>query len=167
MDIKDDVAQLRQSFGGFKTLLHLIFLAVFAFPYVWFVVSRYAEASFAGEQHAETIALWDAFCRYVFNGGLNWQTGYQLHWTFLTFVVALLFNALRVLLLRKTMQLELSQSARELPEMFSLSEKVIFWGKPMGFTWGRLVWVNDILFWIQSAAVIFSTFHFLTMRVPV
>lgn len=167
MFIKDDVAELRQSFGGFKTLLHLIFLTIFAFPYVWFVASRYSEASFAEGQPVESIALWDAFCRYVVNGGLNWQTGYQPHWTFLTFIVALLFNALRVVLLRKTMQLELSQNARELPEMFSLSKEVEFWGKPMGFTWGRLVSVNDILFWIQSAAVILSTFHFLTMRIPV
>ncbi|WP_321829787.1 pentapeptide repeat-containing protein [Thalassovita sp.] len=167
MDIKDDVAELRQSFGGFKTLLHLIFLTVFAFPYLWFVVSRYAEASFAEGQHVKSIALWDAFCRYVVNGGLSWQAGYQLHWTFLTFIAALLFNALRVVLLRKTMLLELSQTARRLPEIFSLSEEVEFLGKPLGFTWGQLVKTNDFLFWVQGAAVLFSTFHFLTMRVPV
>jgi hypothetical protein len=91
MDVVDDVARLRQQFGGIWSLLHLASLAVFVFPYAWFLIRQWTVARFyAPHAHGETMALWEALGRFVIRGGENWRTSAAINWLpFGTFVLIL------------------------------------------------------------------------------
>lgn len=167
MEITDDVSVLRQAYGGVNFLLHLIFLGAFIFPYAWFAFQRYGEARFVDGSTECYITLLEAMARYVFNGGLNWQQGYAFHWTFCTFIVALIYNILRWLMLRKTVQLELSEKARGLPARFSLSDEIRIFGLGTKIKWHLLNNVSKFLFWIQLGVLGLSSYHFLSMRIPI
>ena len=66
--------------------------------------------------------LWQALWRFVFSGGIDWQTSATLHWSFFIFLFALTYNGLRVVLLVKTKNLELTQESSGLPARFSFED---------------------------------------------
>ncbi len=133
MDIDDGVVILRASYSGFKQWIHLIALGVFLFPYVWFVVSQWSMAKFISTTqealpNAQMVfqgadghmPLWKALGNFIYNGGINWQSGPIIHWSFWVFIFMLLYNLLRVTLLWKTKSLEIYQDASGFRARFSL-----------------------------------------------
>ena len=158
MDIRDDVADLRLSFSGMRLWLHLFALMAFLFPYLAFIGQRYFEARFFNEAGSETVPLWKAIARYIWNGGQNWQTEFDLHWTFVTFVALCIYNIGRWLLLSKTVELEHRGQVSGLPVPFVLEREPF---------WNRLVKTMNWLFWIGLIILAFNTAHFLTQEVPI
>lgn len=156
MDIKDGVAQLRASYSGFWQWVHLTALAVFIFPYVWFVLVQWSRASFFPSETQAHIPLWEALLTFIYNGGVNWQDGLSFHWSFLAFVFLTFYNFVRLVLLWKTKQLELYQESSGLPAMFSLE----------GSGWGTLLKVATWSFTLYLAIALFNTGHFFTQEVP-
>ncbi len=158
MDIHDDVADLRASFSGVRRWLHLIALGAFLFPYLWFAGLRYSEARFIGQSEAETLPLWQALARYIWNGGQNWQTGWDFHWSFVTFVALAIYNALRWLLLSKTNRLEHRQEISGLPVRFNLDYEPF---------WSVLVRCMSFFTWIAVIILALNTAHFLAQEIPI
>ena len=157
MRIRDGVATLRASYSGFLQWIHVAALVLFLFPYATFVVRQWLHARFSRPEDATTLALWQALVRFIWNGGENWQIGWQLALLpFLMFVYSLLYNMLRGLLLWKTKKLELKQEASGLPVIFSLT----------GF-WGWVYWLAELGFYANLIAVLVHTWHFMCQRVPV
>jgi uncharacterized protein YjbI with pentapeptide repeats len=165
MDIRDDVVILRKSYSGFFRWAHLFAMIAFVFPYAWFLFSKWTEARFYDSPEASHISLVEAFLRYVFNGGVDWQTGFNFHWSFISFICTLLFNVLRGFLLLKTKDLEFHQEVTGFPADFSLSSTVKKW--PFRWsTWNFWFMTAKYTVWLFYAAVALNAFHFLTMQIP-
>ncbi len=158
MSVVDGVATLRAAYSGFWQWVHLTALAGFLFPYVWFVLWNWmTRATFASGLAERRIALWEALARYIWNGGVDWKLGWQFHWSFFLFVVALSYNVLRLALLYKTKQLELQQESSGLPAKFSLQAS----------RWGKALRIANVVLWINLGAVTLNTIHFMTQTIPV
>lgn len=155
MKIIDDVATLRLSYSGFFQWVHLAALAVFIAPYLAFVSRLWLSARFMRSTQ-NGIPLWLALARYVFNGGVNWQTGFFPSWSFAFFLFTFVYNIVRGVLLWKTKALEIQESANGLPVNFSLTGR---WGIVY-----RIAWWG---FWIQIVVVVLNTLHFFQQIVPV
>lgn len=158
MKIRDDVALLRYSYSGFWQWIHLLALLIFAFPYAWFVVKAWGTAKFLADGK-QTISLLEAIGRFILTGGDGWREGWNVKWPFAVFLFALFYNILRAVLLMKTKQLELQQTASGVPALFSVRGKKNLWAwLYQGARWG---------FWINLVVVGLNTLHFLTMRIPI
>lgn len=155
MIIIDDVATLRASYSGFQQWIHLIALLVFVFPYLWFVVSQWLKAEFVSS--GSRITLLEGLCRYIYNGGVDWQTGFAFHWSFLAFLYMFVYNIFRAVLLRKTKQLELEQESSGLKAKFSLG----------GSNWGKVYNVAKWMFYASLAIALLNTIHFFTQTIPI
>jgi len=156
MRVRDDVAKLRRSYSGFMQWVHLTALAVFLFPYLWFVVKQWNLARFRTTDDKGTISLAEALGRFIVSGGDGWRSGWVWRWSFVLFVFALIYNGLRGALLWKTKQLEEQQQATGLPAMFSLKST---W-------WGHAEWFARWGFYAHLMAVLANTAHFLSQRIP-
>jgi len=155
MQIVDDVATLRASYSGFFQWIHLIALAVFIFPYTYFVLQLWMKAQFVLRDEG-TIPLWEAILRFIVSGGVDWESPWHLNLLpLLAFCVALVYNVLRAILLLKTKQLELQENASNLPVKFSLTGRWGFWYK-----------ASRLGFWAYLLFVVVNTCHFLGQRVP-
>lgn len=156
MSIRDDLAKLRSAYSGFQQWLHLIALIVFGFPYVWFLIKSWVVARFI-ESGQNRITIWEAFFRYIVNGGEGWREGWSLNiYSFSLFVFALVYNVLRLVLLVKTKRLELQESISGLPVPFSLQGP-----------WGRAYNVARVGFWVNLVIVLLHTIYFLQMTIPI
>ena len=156
MIIVDAVSQLRASFSGFQMWIHLIALALFLFPYAWFVASQWAHARF-GFSATTTIPLWEALLRYILAGGDGWQQEWRLRLLpFAMFVISCVYNVVRAVLLWKTKGLELQQEASGLPANFSMTGK-----------WWYLYQAARYGLWINFLVVLVHPFHFMNQRVPI
>ena len=179
MEIEDGVVTLRASYSGFMQWVHLVALAVFLFPYVWFIVSQWSKARFvsAGQsvfpEADGQMPLWKALSYFIYNGGLEWQIGPSLHWTFGLFILMFVYNALRTVLLWKTKSLENYQTASGLRANFSLTDPVI--GHSLGkeyrpghwFTWGLLLRLSQWGFYTAIAIALLNTLHFFGQSIPI
>lgn len=156
MKIVDGVATLRSNYTGFWQWIHLTALVVFLFPYVWFVMSQWSIARFGVPADLPSITLFEALIRYIWNGGVDWQGGWNLDLlSFCLFAYAFLYNGLRGVLLSKAKQLELQQDASGLPAVFSLDEG---WGIAYrAAKWG---------FYANLIVVLGHTLHFLMQEIP-
>ena len=156
MKIVDGVATLRAYYSGFLQWIHLTALAVFVFPYAWFVTRYCSAARFTPQEYGDWIPLWTALLRYIWSGGMEWETEWRFHWSFVLFVVALGYNCLRLVLFCKTKQLELHQEASGLPVLFTLEHS---W-------WGTVFKIANVLMVLNIAAIAANTIHFLTQKIP-
>lgn len=161
MEIEDGVALLRASYSGFLQWLHLFALATFLFPYAWFVTVQWSKARFLATPDDTWIPLWRALGLFIFNGGVDWQSGPNMHWSFVAFLFLLTYNILRGVLLWKTKSLELQQVSTGQPARFSLSKNSWSW------PWGTLFQFARWGFYINLTVVILNTGHFLTQKVPI
>ncbi len=170
MVIRDDVADLRKQFSGLVGFLHLLSLAVFLAPYIWFLVSHWADAKFGGDA-ANTVPLYLALSRYFVNAGADWQSGFNPNWGWLTLsILILLYNVVRFRLLWKTYDLEAAERISGVPVRFSLTEPVTpsKWLRWFGThpIWNWLYRANKFGYWLYLGFVALKTWHFLTMRIP-
>lgn len=157
MNIINDVALLRMHFSGLQKWLHLSALFTFLFPYVAFLLTHYFQAKFYQSSN-ETIPLWIAILRYIWNGGEKWQIGWNFHWSFLIFIILCFYNVCRWLLLSKTIELEHRQEITGVPVPFVLQQQPF---------WHWLVTSMNYFFWIGLLILLFNTYHFLTQKIPV
>jgi len=156
MRIVDGLAVLRRSYSGFMQWLHLVALTVFLFPYAWFIITHWVVARFNLDA-VQVIPFWKAILRFIWNGGVRWELGWDLNvLPFSMFVVALLYNLLRLILLWKTKTLELQEQASGLPVPFTL----------LGW-WGRLYRASLVGLYINLLAVLVHTCHFLMQEIPI
>lgn len=156
MEIVDGVATLRASYSGFLQWIHVSALIIFAFPYAYFVFSRWALARFASDGDGGSIALYEAFARYIWNGGANWESGFEFNFSFIAFVYSCSYNVLRLVLLWKTKALELEQAAKGVPVKFTLAG-----------IWGRAFDIARIGFWLNLLIVAYHTLHFMGQQIPI
>lgn len=128
MVIEDPVAQLRSSYSGFWQWFHIAALVVFLWPYLWFIVTQWSRAGFDHEGDANTLMLGAAIARFIFNGGENWQIGFNFHPSFILFIFLMVYNGLRLIFLWKTKQLELDEQASGVPAQFVFDRSRFGWG---------------------------------------
>lgn len=158
MLIEDDIGDLRASFRGINLWIHLFALVAFLFPYLFFAGIRYSEARFLIDTDANTIPLWEAIARYIWNGGQSWQDGWHFHWSFLAFVALTFYNLCRWLLLSKTSELEHRQQIIGLPVNFRSEERYLIFLLRISMSW---------MSWISLMILAINTGHFLTQEVPI
>ncbi len=92
MEIEDGVALLRASYSGFLQWLHLFALVTFLFPYVWFITIQWSKARFLAVPDDTWLPLWKALGLFIFNGGVDWHLGPNMHWSFVAFLFLLAYN---------------------------------------------------------------------------
>ena len=66
MDIQDGVAEMRKSYSGFLTWVHLLALLGFLFPYALFVIIQWNRAKFYDTNDFNTISLLQALVNYIY-----------------------------------------------------------------------------------------------------
>lgn len=173
MKIVDHVADLRLRFSGIWAWIHLISIAVFFFPFIWFLFIQWGRAKWAlSPDHSVTI--WTAFWRYIWNGGRDWQTGWHLDfWSVFRFVGVLFYQIIRITLLAKTKSLEMTQVVTGLPAKFSLDQASDGWEVPVigcrigeGFRWRWALRFVGWFMWFTVVLALWNSIHFLNMRVP-
>ena len=124
LDIEDDVAKLRQEFGGIWGIFHLVALVTFVSPYAWFLIYHWSLAQFSSEPDGMT--LLEAFTRYVVTGGNAWHEPLNLsniNWISLgSFFVYAIYNIVRGCLLWRSKRLETEQEVKGLPVKFILKD---------------------------------------------
>ncbi len=157
VDIRNDLADLRASYSGLRLWIHIMALGAFLLPYVWFLVVNYTTARFAAIDGVETIALWEAFGRFIWNGGKNWRSGWEFDWSFVAFVFLAIYNFGRGVLLWQTNKLEHREQITNLATRFSLSVEPL---------WRRLIKTMSVLFWVGLLILAFNTYHFLSQKIP-
>jgi len=161
MEIIDDVAVLKNTYSGFLQWLHLLAVAGFLFPYLWFIGEQWGKARFLSAKAEDWIPLWEALTRFIFNGGVDWEAGYNFHYSFVIFSFSLVYTLLRICLLAKTKGLELKEKASGLPVKFNLSEK--WW---LNISWSTLYKLSQRGLWANLVVVALNLFHFSTMEIP-
>ena len=161
MEIEDGVALLRASYSGFLQWLHMFALVAFLFPYAWFVTSQWSKARFLAVPDDTWLPLWKALGLFIFNGGVDWHLGPNMHWSFVAFLFLLAYNILRGVLLWKTKSLELRQDSSGLPVRFSLPKNSWSW------PWGTLFQLARWGFYFNLAVVLLNTGHFFTQKIPI
>ena len=155
--IEDDVARLREEFGGFWALLHATFLIIFASPYAWFIANHWSRAKFT-ESSEDSIPLLFALFNYIVSGGVKWQS-FSPSWMLSVFLIYLIYNAARFALLYKTKRLETRQAVTGIPIQFSFQDK-----KDVIWLW--CFRACKIGFWFSFLLVAWNTTWFLMMRIP-
>lgn len=168
--VTDDVAVLRSQYSGVWIWVHVISLTAFCAPYAWFLVQQWSVAMFQQKVHIEatTIPLWEAMLRYIFNGGLGWREGWNLNaWSLSCFCLILIYNALRAVLLWKTVQLETQQKVSGLPVQFSLAAPTGSILRRFGVRrWSDLYGITYYGYYVMLLLVLVNTVHFMSIRVP-
>lgn len=152
MQIQDDLALLRASYTGFMNVLHLVALAAFLLPYavyLWKISLRASARCDAGQCEFVISRFW----HFIYSGG---NMDHQIAcWSVLAFAFALLYNGIRAVLLWKANKLELQRQATGFSPRFALDG----W-------WGRLYWWSTSMFWVNIAALIVHSVHFMTRYLP-
>ena len=124
--VRHDLYVLQRSFGGFFGMAHLLALAAWLFPYLWFTAVRLIEASFSSGSSEKSISLLLALCRFAYNGPSEWQS--PMKWPalfFYTFLIGAVYNALRAYFLYTTKNHELDEKITGLPSSFKLVGRVL------------------------------------------
>jgi hypothetical protein len=174
--IVDGLARLRSSFSGFWSWIHGIALAVFVFPYAFFLVRNWPGAEPArpsdGEEWTRVIyGLW----HYIRSGGDGHGSGEPTAWwAVLIFAFLLVYNGLRFILLWKTKVLELEQEVTGLPARFSLRQRIwevrferAWWKWSPAWTWGGFYRLVKWGFRFNLVVVLVHTVIFLTHWIKV
>lgn len=152
MVIDDPVAELRSLFSGFWRFIHLAALTLFVFPYAAFLLKMSLRARFLDDPAASSRTLESALWQFIYTGG---ELADRVTWLpFGIFWFSLGYNALRLVLLFKTVSLEQHEAIRRLPAKFSLSGR-----------WGKALKTLEFMFFVNAALVLAHTWHFLQMRV--
>lgn len=147
MDIRDDSATLRASYTGFMNLLHLAALAAFLLPYavyLWTISLRASPRCDLGPCEYVISRFW----HFIYSGG-NMDRQIAV-WSMAAFAFALVYNALRAVLLWKANKLELQRQATGFSPRFSLDGG-----------WGTAYRWSYWMFWINIAALFVHSLHFL------
>lgn len=153
LEIIDPIAQLRLQFGGFVGLVHSISVAMFLYPYAFFILKKHWGAGFStcvGNCEPLLLSMW----KFLYTGG---HFDGRIHWESVgPFLLLTLYNAARVILLWKTKSLEHHEAVRGVPDTFQLSGK-----------WRVLYEVVRLGFLVNLGLALIHTGIFLWHPVPV
>lgn len=163
MRIQDDAAVLHRQYAGFQQWLHLIFLAIFIAPYAFFALSKIVPTLLPFQAKGEKEAMGLQIVRFIWNAGEHLEVWRLNIFMFCIFIFGLAYNALRLLFLRKSMELRLEEDIKGTPPNFSLDDVAV---RHTRLTWRRLSFFSQIGFYIGILLVVFHTCHFLSMAVP-
>jgi uncharacterized protein YjbI with pentapeptide repeats len=165
MEIIDDAATLRATFGGFWAVLHTGALLIFLLPYLRFLVTQSLAAKFHLDSE-NSVTLLRAIGRFIASGGQSWGDDWKINWLSLTaFVVFLAYNCVRLVLLWKTKVLETQQYVSGLPVEFSFVNHADnrWLGKYRWYICFRFV---KVMLFVAVVSVAVNTWHFLQQRIP-
>ena len=155
MNIIDDLLVLKMVYSGFWFWVHMVAFVMFLAPYIFFSL-RLALLSEIEPSNSGSLRVWEAILRYIWSGGNEWRDGWHAEPVMITcFLISLLYNVLRFLLVWKTKELELKEKASGLLVDFRLEG----WWK-VAHTGGRFG------FFLNVVVVAIHTFHFLNRTVP-
>jgi len=115
MEIHDDLVKLTTGFGGFWSVLHLLAVSIFLFPYVAFAVRKYLEAKVV--PCVDCVPLREAIWHYAVTGG---RTTGQDTLALVIFILLLAYNIFRASLVYKAQSLRLAESVAGFPTMFTM-----------------------------------------------
>ncbi|QDU46595.1 Secreted effector protein pipB2 [Symmachiella dynata] len=162
LEVRDDIARLRSQYSGVWMWSHVLSVIIFAAPYVWFVCRQWVVAHVQEKVPipSESIPLWKALFRFIWNGGEGWREGWSLApGSFFPFCLVLIYSALRVVLLWKTKKLETQQDVTGLPVQFSLGHSFCSWNTLYSLSyWG---------YFVSLILVFWNTLHFFSIPVPI
>ena len=158
MQVIDDVARLRQTFGGPWFWSHVCLVICFFLPYVWFIVERLLRA-YSAAPSAETISLGRSLWNFIWSGGVTWTKAELNAVSFICFVLFSLYNVLRITFLWKTARLETDQFVTKIPSDFSLDTSPY---------WNAAYVAVDWLKYLAILVALIHTYHFLSVTmVPI
>jgi len=158
MVVRDDLGALRRAYSGIAQWIHALSLILFIFPYASFILHQWFRAQRGQLSASDAISLGNAVMKYIVSGGSSWGPEWQ--WAkvpFTAFVVGLVYNVIRGVLLWKTKMLEFEQDIRNLPSNFNFSEHK---------AWYHLFRISRVFFYVNMAAVLVHTWHFLSIGIP-
>ena len=156
MEIVDDIMTLRQSFSGFWNKLHFFAMSIFLAPYIWFLAKQWFLANIGEEvTNKLTSPIIINLIRFIVSGGDTWREWQPAFFPISLFLLALIYNAVRGILLVKSITLEHKQIIQGFYPEFALVGK-----------W-KAVYKSYKLFGIIAIVVlVLHTFMFLIKRVP-
>jgi uncharacterized protein YjbI with pentapeptide repeats len=165
MRILDDVGQMRLAFGGFKFWFYLAAVTWFFSPYVLFTLTRFLDSQMRTSE--TSISLGIAIWNYFLTGGAAWKTGTPVDALSLTTgILFLVWNVARILLLVKTMNLELQEKVKGVPARFELAADLRSATSWRQFWWTGLYRFNYLMFWFGVVIAIVHGLIFLQTPVP-
>lgn len=179
MIIDDDIMLLRQQYGGFYRIFNWILIILFLVPYAKFTFFCWLKANYIPKSK-DTIPFFEAIFRYVISGGKTWKEMQPEAIPIIIFLITFLYNIIRVLILKKTIDLEHEREIRGLPVKFSLKNTLIenAWSRKWAgfiytgrfnyiFSWEFWYKVNNYLFYVNGLAVVIHIFNFCTTEINI
>lgn len=157
MIILDDLGTLKLSFSGFWKMVHIVALALFVFPYIFFLFKCWSIANGVmlfnyepSPNNTSTIGgeLWEYFYT---SGELNGEWSY---WVIISFAL-ILYNLSRTILLWKTIKLEHKQIVTGLPVYFEMTR-----------SWKVIYYITNYGMYLNIILAIIHTIKFLMIRMP-
>jgi uncharacterized protein YjbI with pentapeptide repeats len=155
MKVFDDASIIKRQFSGVYRLTHSLALVAFLIPYVWFLVMRWLDASFQ-PRTGEAMTIIEAFFRFVLVGDESWREGWGITWSFGLFMVAVIYNAVRLYFLKTTLDLEMHERVYGLPAQYSLTGH-------RAFLYGAV----RVGFWIYLIVITCNSIRFLMREFPI
>jgi len=156
MIIEDDVMTLRLSFSGFWNKLHFLAMSIFLAPYIWFLAKQWFFANIGEEEQTDhSSPILTNLFRFIISGGDTWRDCQPAFLPVCLFLLALIYNAVRSLLLFKSITLEHKQTIQGFYPEFTLTGK-----------WKALYQSYKFLGIIAIAVLVIHSFMFLIKRVP-
>lgn len=124
-ELRDDVAELRAQFSGFRRWLNAGALIAFVAPYLIFLAWLWINTLYGKPGNAGDLTVVEALGRYIVNGGQNWAVDWCPAWWSITLLVLMgSYNVVRGVLFWKVDRLETRQRAFGVPPSFSFSDSV-------------------------------------------
>jgi len=154
MKIEDGVAKLRSEFSGWYGWLHLLSLCVFVAPYLWFLTKAAVSVRLLETNTDNSITLGWALLTYITSGGQAVGAGFGASVFFVPtalFLLQLIHNLARFVLLGKTKRLELIEASSGLPVIFSLKGGwlVLYKIVEVGFWFNLILATLHAAYWLQ------------------
>lgn len=155
--VGNDVVRLRSAFSGYRRWIHLGSVVVFVAPYIYFLARIYPSSAFV-DASRDTVSVVEALCRFIHNGGRNWEAGWDIRvWPLSLFFMQLAYNLVRLVLVWKVATLDLQERVRGFHDDFRLEKS---W-------WGRIFKVAQVGFYLNLVWAFLHMLYFLGQRVPV
>lgn len=174
MKIADDVARMRDAFGGLTGYVYFASFATFLAPYALFTFERWSDKrSLEGltDSTIQFLQLWLALLRYIWSGGTEWKSQAVFHPAFCLFAVMAIFHLVRLFLILKTQRLEQYHAIRGYRDKFSLSDRIdIPLANKMfarSFTWALPYNLVNYGKYVYLIALVWNTLFFMSTPIPI
>lgn len=161
VSVYDELSNLKKQYSGFQRWMHMAAVAVVFFPYLFFTVNKLMQHAFIKDPEQSEVFIIQ-LSRYLWNRGNEgsfWLTNLL---SVTAFFLTMVYAIVRLILLRKTLEIELEEKIKEAPVNFSLGDK--FAGS---FTWQHVYSLSNWLFWVSIGSAVIHTVIFLFTSMPI